>query len=246
MIKISNLTKIFNNNEALSSLSFEIVDNSITTVIGPNGSGKTTLFRCLSDIYNYNGSIKYDNLELKDSKDLIKSNLCFVSDNDSESIKLKVIEFIYLMLKFYPNSNDNKLITLIDLYDLNKYLHFYINECSHGTIKKIHLIIGFLSNTKYLILDEPFNGLDPEYSIITKKIITKLVKGSKTIIISNHNLNIVEEISDNILLLQDGKEIYSGSYKNFKIKYDFENLENNWNFILGIKTNYEDKINSIF
>lgn len=245
-IEVYNLSKCFKNKEVLNGISLLVEKNKITSLIGPNGSGKTTFFRCITDIYNYQGILLYDKKDFTNNKNKIKLNLCYIADSDDEELNLTVNEYLLLMVGLYDNKfNLEKYEILIEIYGVNPYLNEFIFNCSHGTIKKINLILSFMVSVELIILDEPFNGLDPEYTIITKKLINFLKNKNKTILLSCHNLSIVEEISDNILFLNDGKLKYSGSIDEFKNLHKISTLDESWLSILGYQSNIENAITKL-
>jgi ABC-2 type transport system ATP-binding protein len=177
ILEVKNLTKSFGKSEVLSNLSFSFSDNQIVSIIGPNGSGKTTLLRCLTDIYKYSGDVEFYGKSLNDNQEL-KNSIGFVQDNDTLDRYLTGREYAMLISGLYSDnaSRTVKLEKLSELFDIHKDLDKPLSSYSHGMTKKISIISSLLFDSKILFLDEPFNGLDPEYVIILSDLLLGLSK----------------------------------------------------------------------
>ncbi len=222
-LEIKNLEKKYNQKSILSNLNLKIESGKVTSVIGPNGSGKTTLLNCLADVVNYNGLI------IPAAKIRLNS-LYFVQDLDKIESEFTGDEFVLLTSQLYKNWDkaryDKQLIFLLDLFDMTNHMRKKLKHYSHGMIKKISLIAAICTNTEIIILDEPFNGLDYEYQQILVQILKDLRTINKTIILSSHNLNYVQEVSDIIHILHNSVLIYDVSKNSGVIKQShITNLE---------------------
>jgi ABC-2 type transport system ATP-binding protein len=247
VIKISNLSKELGGRSVLSDLSLTIHQPSIVSIVGPNGSGKTTFLRCITGIYQYQGSVTFDSLELKSNQRIVKPLFYLTPDLIQGADYLTVNEFITFQVKLYqPNIDIRRKDLLMELYGLAIYRNTLLKNCSHGTKKKVQIVTSSLVNTKYKIYDEPFNGLDPEFVSITKKVFKREREQGSTLIISNHNLNIVEEISENLILLQDGKVVFSGALEKMLSLLEDHSLEESWLKIIGIEQNTDEILSKIY
>ena len=181
------------------------------------------------------------------NKSILKKQICFIPDTDIEDLDLTVYEYMNCLCDLYQSKNITaKLRHLIQAYDIEPYLNNYVATCSHGTIKKINLIIAFATCVKLIILDEPFNGLDPEYTQITKQIIKELPRHGASVLLSCHNLNIVEDLSDFIILLIGGRLEYQGSIQDFKSNRKISSIQDSWLQILKLENKIHDNLNALF
>jgi ABC-2 type transport system ATP-binding protein len=238
MLKINNLTKGFGQNKVLKSLSFTIT-KGINCIIGPNGSGKTTLLNSIVGLYAYTGEIFINEVVINSLSEQKLINFSYVPDIDSIDYYITGREYLTYLLKIKENLNDttiNKIESYISLFGLERYIDELVCNYSHGTIKKLTIIGGLVSSPELLILDEPFNGLDPEYSIILQAILKELTKLNIYIILSSHDLSIVKKLANNLIIIKDGELFYEGSLYNF-IKHD--NLEKKFLELSGNKNTLE-------
>ena len=107
---------------------------------------------------------------------------------------------------------DKKVKHLLNLFDLSKYEASRMTTFSKGMRQKVLLIAGMLHNPSILFLDEPLSGLDANAVILVKEILTQLKKGSKTIFYSSHLMDVVEKISDRIIIINKGELVANGTF----------------------------------
>ncbi len=219
MIEIKNLTKKFKNKIAVNDASLEIKNGKITGIIGPNGCGKTTLINCLLDIYKYDGSITYD------KTDLINKLFAYVPDELLLPNKLTGKEYTQFILSLYGIKDSNKLDKLLLLYDMKNCFNNLIDTYSFGMKKKLQLICAFSLNCPYIVLDEPFRGLDIESILITKKLITMFIGLGLGIFISSHELYSMETMCDSVIIMSEGKVLMQGKPKDLFKEYEVDSLE---------------------
>jgi len=245
-IQISNLTKNWKSKTLFDSINVDISKHQITSLIGPNGCGKTTLFNLISgQDLNFSGEIKFDEFDLKKFRNQIRYRISLVLDFDNLDLNLTGKEFVNFVIGMYKNENisisniQSKIVKLSEIFDMTSSLDQSILNYSHGMIKKIQLIAYLSCPFEILIMDEPFNGLDSESSISLQKILLGLQK--KTILISSHNLEIVQKISDKIIILHNTKIKFSGKPEELSKLYNERDLNDSWLEVLGI----ENKLNKI-
>ena len=209
MIKIDNLTKYFGENKALDIKQLQIAEGSIVGLVGNNGAGKTTMLRLILDLCKANsGSV------LSGGKDVSKS----------EDWKLYTGSFLdsgYLIDFLTPEEYFNLIAELnhITKEDLQariaKFASFMngeilgkkklIKNYSAGNKQKIGIVAAMITNPKVLLLDEPFNFLDPSSQMEMLRLLRELNKEfGTTMILSSHNIELVSEISSRIILLEKG------------------------------------------
>ena len=223
MIKINSLYKKFGKVTVLKDLNLEIKSGGIFAVLGPNGSGKTTLIKSiLGMVIPEKGAIKIDdNLILK--KHQYRNNVNYLPQIANFPGNLTVLELIQ-MIKDIRTKTAND-IELIELFDLKPFLKQKLNNLSGGTKQKVNLVLTFMFDSELIILDEPTTGLDPISLIRLKEIIQTEKQKGKTILITSHIMSFVEEISDEIVFLLDGKIHFKGTIKSLKKQTSQEDLE---------------------
>lgn len=114
---------------------------------------------------------------------------------------------------------------LIELFDMQDSLNKPIETYSHGMKKKTQLIAAFMLNSKFIVLDEPFRGLDVEAIIITKKIMHRYIEQGGSILLSTHDLIGAERLCNEISIISQGKKVAEGTVDELKKNYNSENLE---------------------
>ncbi|PKG50037.1 MULTISPECIES: ABC transporter ATP-binding protein [Olleya] len=223
MVTIQNLHKKFGKNQVLSGVDLSISEGGIFAVLGPNGSGKTTLIKAIlgmvipnkGDITVLGENIK-KNPEYRHKIDYLPQIANFPSN-------LKVKELIKMIKDLRkPTSEDQRLI---DLFKLEPFLDKKLGNLSGGTKQKVNLVLTFMFNSPLIILDEPTTGLDPISLIRLKDLIKAEKAKGKTILITSHIMSFVEEISDEIVFILEGKIYFKGSISELKTKTqqpDFE------------------------
>ncbi len=214
MIEIRNVTKKFGTLAAIDNLTLDI-DSGIYGLVGQNGAGKSTLFRAISDVYVIDeGSITIDGYSnsSKEGKELVffLSDDPYVEKNDS----------INKMLAFYGNFYDidkNKFFKLIEKFNLPH--NGVISKFSKGMKRQTFISLALSIKTKYLLLDEAFDGLDPVVLETIKEELLKSKDEGKVIVASSHNINTLESLVDTFILITQGKLSNNDSKERFGQNY---------------------------
>lgn len=194
MIRLNSLSKSYSNKEILKDITFTFESGKVYGIVGENGAGKTTLFRCISGIECYKGDVSSDSTNLKNHIGLLTSDTYYFDKMTGE-------EYIYLL-------TDARQIQIKDLNKRNIFhlpLKEYVSTYSTGMRKKLALTALLLQNNNYFILDEPYNGIDLESSILLTEIIHRLKISGKTVLISSHIFSTLKESCDEILVLEEGR-----------------------------------------
>ena len=146
----------------------------------------------------------------------IKKRIGYIPENAAlyETLTpLEYLQFVGQLYKMNPSQLDKKIKELLKLFDLNKYEDSRMTTFSKGMRQKVLLIAGMLHNPSILFLDEPLSGLDANAVILVKEILTQLKKGGKTIFYSSHLMDVVEKISDRIIIINKGELIAIGTFE---------------------------------
>lgn len=224
MIEINNLHKKFGKNEVLKGIDLKIDTPGVIAILGPNGSGKTTLIKSilgmvlpsLGEII-VNGQPIYKDLKYRESIDYLPQIARF-PDN------LKVKE-LFKMIKDLRKQPDLDESPFIQKFGLAPHLHKKLSNLSGGTKQKVNLTLTFLFDSPYIILDEPTTGLDPAALIILRELIETEKKKGKIILLTSHIMSFVEQISDELAFLLEGKVYFKGSAENLTQQTNQVDLE---------------------
>lgn len=212
MLSISNLKKTYKENTVLNIPTLEIPQGQSFGLIGNNGAGKTTLFRIILDLIRATeGSVSIDNQDVSQTEDWKKFTGSFIDEKFLIGY-LTPEEYFNFLAEVYDLSKvdlDNFLLQFKELYNDEIFGHKkYIRDLSKGNKKKVGVTGALIGNPSIVLLDEPFENLDPTSQIRLKKIIAQYKKDKNvTFLISSHDLNHVTEISERIVALEKGEII---------------------------------------
>lgn len=197
MLKIDNLTYSYDNEvNVLNEASFNIEKGKIYCLLGVNGAGKTTLFKCMTGFLKSN--IGIDN-------EIINEKILYIHDEMSFYKNLTGDEFVKLIFGLKEKSlNLEKYNNLVEELKMKKHINNQISTYSLGTKQKIVLIIGFLLNYEYILMDEPFGALDFISAEIITDTMRNYVNKNCAIVLSTHLIDIAQEVCDTILFLNNG------------------------------------------
>jgi Cu-processing system ATP-binding protein len=207
MIRIQNINKRFKKLQALDNINAEFNKGQVISLIGPNGSGKTTLIKSILGLVKPdNGTITFNGVPVTEKVDY-RSNIGYMPQIGRYPDNMKIGQ-LFSIIKNLRNNEKEVDEELYFKYKLDTILDKSMRALSGGTRQKVSAALAFLFNPDVLILDEPTAGLDPLSSeILKEKIIAEKQKG-KLILITSHVLTDLEEITTDVMYLQDGKEIF--------------------------------------
>lgn len=223
MIKIENLHKSFGNNQVLKGVNLQFEPGKISAILGPNGSGKTTLIKSLLGIcIPTDGTIFFDSQPVRNKWDY-RRQIGYLPQIARFPENLRVEELLR-MLKDLRNApaNDTRLI---ELFGLESFLQKKLGTLSGGTRQKVNIVQTFMFDNPVIVLDEPTAGLDPVAMIALKELIQRERAKGKTILVTTHIMNFVEEMADEVVFLLEGKIHYKGSLQQLISRYSEPNLE---------------------
>ena len=220
VVEVSNVVKSYADKVAVSDLSFSVAQGEIFGLIGPNGAGKTTTIRIMMDI------IKPDSGEVtilgEKLTEASKNRLGYLPEERGLYRKLTVIDsIIYLAsLKGMDRySAEEKADELLNHTGMLPHKGKKIEELSRGMGQIIQFIVTIIHNPEVVVLDEPFAGLDPVNTELLKRILIDLRGKGKTVILSTHQMNEIEELCDRILMINQGRSVLYGKLREIKSNY---------------------------
>lgn len=223
MVSIQNLYKKFGKNIVLSGVDLTINKGGIFAVLGPNGSGKTTLIKSILGMVIPNkGIISVLGENIKKNSNY-RHKVDYLPQIANFPSNLKVKELITMIKDLRGKTTNDEY--LIDLFKLAPFLDKKLGNLSGGTKQKVNIVLAFMFDSPLIILDEPTSGLDPISLIRLKDLIQAEKQKGKTILITSHIMSFVEEISDEIVFLLEGKIYFKGSISDLKTKTNQPDFE---------------------
>ncbi|MDP4213705.1 MAG: ABC transporter ATP-binding protein [Bacteroidota bacterium] len=217
MIIATNVNKSFGRLKALDNVSLTCNKGQSISLIGPNGSGKTTFIKCLLGmVVPDNGFITFNNKNIAHDW-AYRAHIGYMPQTGRFPDNMRIVQVFDMMKDIRKDSATCGLDEdLISAFGLNKVLNKRMRTLSGGTRQKVGASLAFLFNPDVLILDEPTAGLDPVSSeILKEKIISQKQKG-KLILITSHILSDLEDITTEIIYLQEGKLKFHKSLQQLK------------------------------
>ena len=239
MLQVRDINLHIGGLKILNNLSFDVKEGSITGLIGPNGAGKSTFYNVLFSLLPANsGSIKMSGIELvgktpdqinhlgvartfQDSKLMpqitVLENL-LIGCKYMDSVNLRRVFFGHRALQEEFKNNKKKAMEVLKKVGLEDKAHVLAQNLSYGQGKLIEVLKLFMYDSKLVLLDEPFSGLFPEMIKVITGLIHELVETGRTIIFVEHNMKLISEICDHVIVLDAGTKIAEGTFENVKSK----------------------------
>ena len=224
MLEIKNVSKSFGKVKALDHVSFNVEKGDLFGLIGQNGAGKSTLFRCIMDFFDeYEGEILYDGNLMKS---LPLEKIGFLPEERSLSPKKTIEEEIkyFARLNLMKGLDKKTLQKYFDKFEIKGKLNDKIKDLSKGNQQKVQLLASLIYKPDFLILDEPFSGLDPYNIRLLQDIIKEVNESGTTIIFSSHNMENIEDMCNKLVMLKDGQVVLEGSPKEIRNSYPKDKL----------------------
>ena len=224
ILKIHEVSKIYANHTALDKVSFNVPKGKIFGLLGPNGAGKTSLIRIINQITAPDhGYIHFDGEELNSAH---IQRIGYLPEERGLYKKMQVNDQLryFARLKGLDKANAQKTIDYwLEKFEALDWKKKKIEELSKGMQQKIQFIITVLHQPDFIILDEPFTGFDPKNTQLIKDEIFAMKAEGKSVMLSTHRMESVEEICDEVVLINKSKVIRQGEVK--RIQHELkENL----------------------
>ena len=204
MLKVENLSKKYGKVYALDDVSFELGKGTITILLGPNGAGKSTLMKSAIGFLKYEGEVLVNGMQTK--KEEARKILGYIPELPSLYPNLTVGEHMEFIARAYKMVDYKErieyLLKKFELYDKRKK---FGDELSKGMQQKLNLCLGLLPNPEVLLLDEPMIGLDPHAIRELKDYMIEMKNEGKTILVSTHIIDTMDELWDRTIIMQSGK-----------------------------------------
>lgn len=231
LLKVNNITKRFGGIVAVDHVNFEVKRGEVISIIGPNGAGKTTVFNMLTGVYEvdegeiiFKGSLIHN----KDPKKIVAAGISRTFQNIRLFSDLRVIENVLIgahiktkynffqsvfRTKKFREEEDAKTgeaIQLLKSIDLNHRRDDYAANLPYGEQRKLEIARAIATGAELLLLDEPAAGMNPQESAELMEFINKLKTQGYTILMIEHDMSVVMNVSDRIYVIDHGKPIANG------------------------------------
>tara|TARA_Y100001978_G_C23686617_1_gene432270 strand:+ start:1220 stop:2236 length:1017 start_codon:yes stop_codon:yes gene_type:complete len=221
-INIQNLSKSYFDIKALKKINISVPRGSLFGVLGPNGAGKTTLLKVLATLISSDeGDITIDNVDLVKNPGKIRELIGYVAQEISLDKILtgrELLDFQGDLYHIQQSIKIERIESLIKKLDMHDWIDRKCGTYSGGMKRRIDLAAGLLHIPKVLILDEPTVGLDVESRNIIWELLKELKKEGMTIILSSHYLDEIDKLSDNVVIINNGKILDQGNPNYLKNK----------------------------
>lgn len=202
MISVENITKTFHNKTVLNQINFELDYGDMVGLVGPNGVGKTTLLSAMMGLLPVDdGQVDMANISFKETE--MYRHVGFMQDNSVLYPYLTGYDHL-AYVAYAQNIKEARIIEIAKKVGNFDYLHKKVGEYSLGMKQHLLFASAILHDPKVLLLDEPFNGLDPTSLIRIRELIEELSDNQTTVILSSHNLDEIDRMTRNIFFLKDG------------------------------------------
>ncbi len=220
ILQLENVTKSYDKHLAVDDVSFNIPKGCIFGLLGPNGAGKTSLIRIITTITRADsGQVWLDGEKLHSGH---PAQIGYMPEERGLYKKMKVGEHLMYLAQLKGLSAKKarqEINAWFDKFDIADWWSKKVEELSKGMQQKIQFISTIIHQPKLLILDEPFSGLDPINTNLIKDEIYDLRRNGTSIVFSTHRMEQVEEICENIVLIDRGKNVLEGKVVDIKNRF---------------------------
>ncbi len=238
LLEVKGITKTFGGLVAVENVEFNVNEVEIVSIIVPNGAGNTTIFNMLTGVYHVNGGkILFDGKEIqnKQPRDIVKAGIARTFQNIRLFPTMRVIEnvlvgehinigynFLDLLFKTKKYREGEKAahqraIDLLVSLDVGDQIDNYAKNLPYGMQRKLEIARAIATKARLIILDEPAAGMNPQESEELKEFIRKLRDKGQTILLIEHDMSVVMDISDRIYVIDHGRKIAEGLPKEIAV-----------------------------
>jgi ABC-2 type transport system ATP-binding protein len=219
-LELDGVTKAFDEFVAVDKLSFNIPEGEIFGLLGPNGAGKTSTIRMMIGItVPDSGAVRVFGQPLSR---LLLDRVGYLPEERGLYKKMKIMENLVFLAQLkgiaVPEAT-RRAHEWLERLDLARWGNSKVEELSKGMQQKVQFIAAVIHEPDFMILDEPFSGLDPAGSLVLKDVLLDLKKQGKTILFSTHRMDTVERLCDSICLVNQGRSVLLGVLREIKASY---------------------------
>jgi|SRR5699024_3082715 len=220
ILSVVDLGKSFKNNRVVDQVSFDVHRGKIMAILGPNGAGKSTTIRSIMGIiYPDEGEVTFHD---SGNGEIPRHKIGYLPEERGLYKNVKVMDILLYLaeLKDYPlDKAKERALMYLKKFDLEGKENTAIEELSKGMGQKVQFISSILHEPELLILDEPFSGLDPVSQDLFRDEIRALADAGTAILLSSHQMNLVEEMCDRLFMMHKGERVIYGDLDDVKTEY---------------------------
>ncbi len=220
VIELQQLEKYYGSTHILKGIDLSVSAGQVIGYIGPNGAGKSTTIKILIGLIpDFLGEASVLGMDVRKDSLEIKRRIGYVPELASlyDSLTpLEYLQFIGKLHKLDPVMVERRTMDLLRLFTLEGNANDRMTTFSKGMRQKVLLISGLFHNPDVVFLDEPLSGLDANAVVLVKEIIRQLADSGKTIFYSSHIMDVVERLSDRIVIINQGQVIANGTFEELK------------------------------
>lgn len=226
-IEVNNLTKYYDKVKAVNNISFSIKEGKICGILGPNGSGKTTTIKCICDlIIPDEGNIKVLGKENGKAMDNISAVFEGTRNLYWRLTPRENLRYFAGIRGLGGEAIERNIDELLERFNLADKKDTMVNKLSRGMQQKVAIAMTLVCDTEIILLDEPTLGLDVQSYMDIKEMLEDIAKTTnKTILLSTHNMNLVQDICDDVVILNKGKIIVQDTVENLMDMFDSKTYE---------------------
>ncbi len=226
VLEIAGLTKVYGAKTVVDDVAFDVRRGEMFGFLGPNGSGKTTTIRmCLGIIRPNSGSVRI--LGARPDRNILKS-VGYLPEERGLTKKVKVVEILRFLgrLKGMSASDaEKRALALLERVNLYEHRGKQIESLSRGMTQLVQFIGSIMHDPEFIILDEPFAGLDPLNVSLIKELLAERQQAGATIMFSTHVMSDVEELCERVALIADGRMLLFGDLAQIKRRRGANSVE---------------------
>lgn len=228
IISIRNLYKSYDQKQVLKGINLDVYPGQIIGYIGPNGAGKSTTVKVLIGLLSdFEGEVTILGRDLRENTLEIKRTIGYIPENAEIYDMLTPMEYLLFTGKLYEMEDaliEDRAVKMLTAFGLLENKDQRMDTFSKGMRQKVLIISGLMHNPQIVVLDEPLSGLDANAVIIVKEIMSLLKKEGKTIFYCSHMMDVVEKVSDRIVLINNGTIVANGTFEELR-KTEGDTLE---------------------
>lgn len=237
ILQVQSLKKNYGGTYVLKGIDLLIEEAQIIGYIGPNGAGKSTTIKILTGIIDdFEGEATVLGMDVRKHPLEIKQRIGYIPEQAALYEVLTPLEYLKFTGRLYGMEDaviDKKSWELLRLFELGEKAKMRMNGFSKGMRQKVLLISGLMHNPEIIFLDEPLSGLDANAVILVKELLAQLKAAGKTLFYSSHIMDVVEKISDRIVIINKGEVIADGTFETLKANAALGSLENIFTALTG-------------
>jgi len=220
VIQIRNLNKSYGDHQVLKGVDLDVYPGQVIGYIGPNGAGKSTTVKILVGLdSDFEGQVHVKGIDVRQDPLAVKRIIGYVPELTELYDVLTPMEYLLLIGRLHKMSDEDikhRAKRLLDYFALAERVDDRMDSFSKGMRQKVLLISGLLHDPQIIFLDEPLAGLDANSVIMVKDIVARLAQNGKTIFYCSHMMDVVEKVSDRIVLIDDGRIVAQGTLQELR------------------------------